>query len=318
MSTVQNVTIFGIDLTFDSVAFTLPIGDGWDIYWYGIIIALGFLLAIIYAIKNANRFNLNTDKMLDVVIITTPVSIICARLYYILFDPNSSGKDVSFFSADGLSGIGIYGAVIGAFACGAIMCKIKKINIFDMFDLAAIGFILGQGIGRWGNFMNQEAYGDFTGSSWFGMTSERIAREMGSTDLVHPCFLYESLWCIAGFFILNHFSKKRKFSGEITLMYCVWYGLERAIVENLRTDSLILWGPIRVSVFVSVIIFIGALVALIVIFKKQKTAVTDQDYTAMFDDVSDQDTPNESIDKSETSPQEELEEKTDEKDLNDE
>ena len=285
---MNHVTIFGIDLTFDSVAFTLPIGDGWPITWYGILIALGFLLAIIYGIKNAERLGVNTDKMLDVVIVTTPVAIVCARLYYILFDPNRP-EDVEFFGKDGLSGIGIYGAVIGAFACGAIMCKIKKIKVFDMFDLAAIAFLIGQGIGRWGNFMNQEAFGSPTGSSWFGMTSENVVADFAQkgydpTALAHPCFLYESIWCIAGFFLLHHLSKKRHFSGEITLLYCIWYGFERAIIENFRTDSLMLWGPIRVSVFVSVILFVGALIALIVIRKKQKTAVTDMDYEAMFDD----------------------------------
>ena len=285
---MNHVTIFGIDLTFDSVAFTLPIGDGWPITWYGILIALGFLLAIIYGIKNAERLGVNTDKMLDVVIVTTPVAIVCARLYYILFDPNRP-EDVEFFGKDGLSGIGIYGAVIGAFACGAIMCKIKKIKVFDMFDLAAIAFLIGQGIGRWGNFMNQEAFGSPTGSSWFGMTSENVVADFAQkgydpTALAHPCFLYESIWCIAGFFLLHHISKKRHFSGEITLLYCIWYGFERAIIENFRTDSLMLWGPIRVSVFVSVVLFVGALIALIVIRKKQKTAVTDMDYEAMFDD----------------------------------
>ena len=285
---MNHVTIFGIDLTFDSVAFTLPIGDGWPITWYGILIALGFLLAIIYGIKNAERLGVNTDKMLDVVIVTTPVAIVCARLYYILFDPNRP-EDVEFFGKDGLSGIGIYGAVIGAFACGAIMCKIKKIKVFDMFDLAAIAFLIGQGIGRWGNFMNQEAFGSPTGSSWFGMTSETVVADFAQkgydpTALAHPCFLYESIWCIAGFFLLHHLSKKRHFSGEITLLYCIWYGFERAIIENFRTDSLMLWGPIRVSVFVSVVLFVGALIALIVIRKKQKTAVTDMDYEAMFDD----------------------------------
>ncbi len=281
-----DVTIFGIHLTLNPIAFTLPIGDGWDIYWYGIIIALGFMLAIIYGMKNASRFNVNTDKMLDVIIVTTPVAILCARTYYVIFDGVKCESIADFFgfgNGNGFSGIAIYGAVIGAFACGALMCKIKKIKIFDMFDLAATAFLIGQGIGRWGNFMNQEAYGTFTGSSWWGMTSNRIAAEMGSADLVHPCFLYESLWCIAGFFVLNYFSKKRHFSGEITLIYCIWYGFERAIVENLRTDSLMI-GNIRVSVLVSVIICLAAAVTLIVLRKKQKSTVCDDNYIAMFDD----------------------------------
>ena len=282
-----DVTIFGIHLTLNPIAFTLPFGGGWDIYWYGIIIALGFMLAIIYAIKNAPRFNVNTDKMLDVVIVTTPISILCARIYYVIFDGIKLTSISDFFgfgTSNGFSGIAIYGAVIGAFACGAVMCKVKKIKIFDMFDLAATAFLIGQGIGRWGNFMNQEAYGTFTGSSWWGMQSNRTIAELGE-GLVHPCFLYESIWCIAGFFVLNHFSKKRRFSGEITLIYCVWYGFERAIVENLRTDSLMI-GNIRVSVLVSIIICLAAAVALIVILKNQKATVYDDNYTAIFEDES--------------------------------
>ena len=294
-----DVTIFGIHLTLNPIAFTLPFGNGWDIYWYGIIIALGFMLAIIYGMKNAERFGVNTDKMLDVIIVTTPVSILCARTYYVIFDGikcESIGDFFGFGSGSGFSGIAIYGAVIGAFACGAIMCRVKKIKIFDMFDLAATAFLIGQGIGRWGNFMNQEAYGTFTGSSWWGMTSNRIASEMGSSDLVHPCFLYESLWCIAGFFVLNYFSKKRKFSGQITLLYCVWYGFERSIVENLRTDSLML-GNIRVSVLVSVLICLSASITLAVIFKKQKVTVTDDNYIEMFRD--EYDAPQENTETSE-------------------
>ena len=279
------INIFGIHLNIDRVAFHI---GSWPIYWYGIIIALGFTLAIIYGMKNAERFGVNTDKMLDVVIVTTPVAILCARIYYVLFDGEkvTSFGDFFGFSGEGggFSGIAIYGAVIGAAVCGAIMCKIKKIKILNMFDLAATAFLIGQGIGRWGNFMNQEAYGTFTGSTWWGMTGDQIAREMNSTNLVHPCFLYESIWCIAGFFVLNHFSKKRKFSGQIALIYCVWYGFERSIVENLRTDSLYLFGPIRVSVVVSVVICLGALITLITIYRKHKTAVTDTTYVEMFRD----------------------------------
>lgn len=278
-----DVTIFGIHLTLKPVAFTLPIGNGWDIYWYGIIIALGFMLAIIYGIKNASRFNVNVDRMLDVVIVTTPVSILCARTYYVIFDGVKLEGIRDFFGfgdSSGFSGIAIYGAVIGAFVCGALMCKLRKIKILDMFDLAATAFLIGQGIGRWGNFVNQEAYGSFTGSSWWGMESTRTISEMGE-GLVHPCFLYESIWCIAGFFVLNHFSKKRHFSGEITLMYCVWYGFERAIVENLRTDSLMI-GNIRVSVLVSIILCISAAIAIFVIRKKQKSVASEGDYISMF------------------------------------
>ena len=293
-----DVTIFGLHLTLKPIAFTLPIGGGWDIYWYGIINALGFTLAIIYGIKNAPRFNVNVDRMLDVAIVTTPVAILCARAYYVIFDGvkcNSISDFFGFGSSNGFSGIAIYGGVIGAFACGALMCKIRKIKILDMFDLASVGFLIGQGIGRWGNFVNQEAYGSFTGSSWWGMESTRTIAEMGE-GLVHPCFLYESVWCIIGFFVLNHLSKKRQFSGEIALCYCVWYGFERSIVENLRTDSLMI-GNIRVSVLVSVIICISALVTLIVIRKKQKAVIADGDYTSMFE--SEEETAEESLEEKE-------------------
>lgn len=280
---IYNVTIFGINLTINPIAFTVPFID-WPIYWYGILIATGFLLAIIYGMKNAARFNVNADKMIDVIIVTAPISILCARTYYVIFDPEGSINSIGEFFGfgTGFSGIAIYGAVIGAFACGAIMCKIKKIKFLDLADLAVIGFLIGQGIGRWGNFMNQEAYGDFTGSSWWGMTSNRIEDAMGE-GLVHPCFLYESIWCIAGFFLLHYLSKKRHFSGEITLYYCIWYGFERAIVENLRTDSLMI-GNLRVSVLVSIVIFVAATITLIVIRRKQKAAVVGENYAAVFED----------------------------------
>lgn len=280
-----DVIIFGIHLTLKPIAFTLPIGNGWDIYWYGIIIAIGFMLAIIYGIKNADRFGVNVDKMLDVVIVTTPVSILCARTYYVIFDGVKCESISDFFgfgSSNGFSGIAIYGAVIGAFLCGAIMCLVRKIKILDMFDLAATAFLIGQGIGRWGNFVNQEAFGTLTGSSWWGMQSVNTIAVVGKEGMVHPCFLYESIWCIAGFFVLNHFSKQRHFSGEITLMYCVWYGFERSIVENLRTDSLMI-GNIRVSVLVSVVICLSAAITLFAVRKRQKSTVGSDNYTSLFE-----------------------------------
>lgn len=282
--TTYNVTIFGIHLTIHPVAFTLPIGrNGWNIYWYGIIIATGFLLAVLYGAKNAKRLNINFDKLLDVVLVTTPVSILCARIYYILFDGERLNSISDFFGLgtnSGFSGIAIYGGVIGAAVCGTLMCRLKKINVFDALDLASIGFLIGQGIGRWGNFMNQEAYGSFTGSSFWGMESERTILEMGK-GLVHPCFLYESIWCIAGFFVLNYMSKKRRFSGEIALYYCAFYGFGRAIIELLRTDSLMI-GPIKVSCALSFLICISAVTALIIINKKGKEKDKNSNYVEVF------------------------------------
>lgn len=284
-----DVTIFGIHLTLSPVAFSIPIGKGhWDIYWYGIIIATGFLLALIYGLKNAGRFGLNPDRMLDVILVATPVAILSARTYYVIFDGEKLtgiGDFFGFGNSSGFAGLAIYGGVIGAFVSGAVMCKIRGVKILDMFDVAAVGFLIGQGIGRWGNFVNQEAYGSFTGSSWWGMESTKTISEMGE-GLVHPCFLYESLWCIAGFFVLNHFSKKRKFSGEISLMYCVWYGFGRGIIELLRTDSLML-GNIRVSCLLSFTICLAGIVLLTVFYRRAEQNAAPESYEAVFSDNED-------------------------------
>lgn len=278
-----DVTIFGIDITLKPVAFTLPFGKGWDIYWYGIIIAFGFLLALIYAYKNYKRFNLDIDRVLDVVLVTTPVAILCARAYYIIFDGvklESIGDFFGFGDSSGFAGLAIYGGVIGAAVMGTIMCKIRKVKMTDMYDLAALGFLIGQGVGRWGNFVNQEAYGTFTGSSFWGMQSDVTIREMGE-GLVHPCFLYESIWCIAGFVLIHFLSKKRKFSGEVALMYCSWYGFGRGFIELLRTDSLML-GNIRVSSLLSFVAFVASTVAIFVI--RKKIAEKQQEYTNIFEE----------------------------------
>ena len=287
-----NVTIFGIHLKLSPIAFSIPIGSGhWDIYWYGIIIATGFLLALIYGLKNAPRYGLNSDRMLDVILVATPVAILSARTYYVIFDGeklNGIGDFFGFGTSSGFAGLAIYGGVIGAFASGAVMCKIRKVKILDMFDVAAAGFLIGQGIGRWGDFINQEAYGAFTGSSFWGMQSEKTVSEMGE-GLVHPCFLYESIWCIAGFFILNHFSKKRRFSGEISLMYCVWYGFGRGFIELLRTDSLMI-GNLKVSCLLSFLISIAAFSALAVLRNRYKENSSLADYEEVFTDNGESDT----------------------------
>lgn len=278
------IIIFGLKLTVSPVAFTVPLGSRhWDIYWYGIIIAAGFLAALVYGLKNAARYNLNADRMLDIILVATPVAILSARAYYVIFDGeklNGIGDFFGFGNSSGFAGLAIYGGVIGAFVSGAVMCLVRKVKILDMFDVAAVGFLIGQGIGRWGNFINQEAYGAFTGSAWWGMQSNKTVSEMGE-GLVHPCFLYESIWCIAGFFILNYFSKRRKFSGEMSLMYCAWYGFGRAFIELLRTDSLMI-GRIKVSCLLSFVICAAGLAALAVMRRRVAENGSPADYAAVF------------------------------------
>ncbi len=304
-----NVDIFGIELDFDSIAFTLPFGDGWKIYWYGICIALAFLAAVAYGFIKAKKFGIDPDRLTDVVLVTTPIAILLARVYYIIFYPeeleiNSIGEFLGISGGSGISGLAIYGGIIGAAVVGPLMCKLRKINIFDTLDLAFICFPLGQAIGRWGNFFNQEAFGSLTEGP--GMMSNGVLRyiqnnpqKFGLEDMsaieisqhitenglsVHPCFLYESLWCILGFVLLHFLSKRRKFKGQLVLTYGVWYGFGRMIIEGLRTDSLYL-GPLRVSQWVSgaLMLACGALlIFMLVRLRKAKEALT---YETMFDEV---------------------------------
>lgn len=287
-NTVYDVTIFGIDLAVKPVAFTIPIGEGWDIYWYGIIISIGFLAALLYGFRNAARFQLDVDRMIDVVLVATPVAIVFARVYYLLFDgvKVTSFRDIVDIHNGGLA---IYGGIIGAFAAGIVMSKIRKVNTLALFDLASLGFLLAQGIGRWGNFVNQEVYGKETGSTFWGMTSNRIQQELYTDALVHPLFLYESLWCILGFILLHIYSKKRKvkWNGEIFLGYAVWYGFGRFFNELLRAEDYQLKiGTLPVSVLVSALVFVAGLVLLILFRNKATRAELDtQEYAPIFGEL---------------------------------
>ena len=260
------IELFGITFNLNPVAFTIP-GINWQVYWYGILIAFGFLCALVSGYINSKKLDINFDKVVTAIYVVLPVAILSARLYYIIFDPYSTIKDFFNFSNHGFSGLAIYGGVIGAAVSAVVMCLILKMNIKAVADITAIGFLIGQGVGRWGNFFNQEAYGSATGNDWFGMTGGKIMAETGSTALVHPCFLYESLWCILGFVLLMLYVNKRKFKGEIALLYCVWYGFERSIVEGLRTDSLYI-GKIRASQLLSIILVVFALAVLVYKYMK--------------------------------------------------
>ena len=239
----------GIDFDIDRVAFS--IGD-FSIYWYAVLIVSGLGLAVLYAFRRAKFFGIKKDPMFDVVLVGLVCSMIGARAYYVIF---SGYRYENFWDVINIrdGGIAIYGAVIGAFASGALACLWRKIRIGAMFDVAAIGFLIGQGIGRWGNFMNQEAFGCATDLPW-GMLSENTMKVVPDSP-VHPCFLYESIWCFAGLAILHFLSKKcYKFYGQYFLMYLLWYGLGRAWIEGLRTDSLwLIPDVIRVSQLVALL-----------------------------------------------------------------
>ena len=278
---MNSITLFGIEFNINPVAFSLF--GWWDVYWYGIIITLGVVLAFFYGMKNGNRFGINPDHIFNSFIVILPVCILSARAYYIIFDPDMTFADFFGSGGRGFSGLAIYGGVIGAAICIFIMQRIYKFNLLAALDITSVGFLIGQGVGRWGNFINQEAYGIQTGSDWFGMTGNKIAAQTGSAALVHPCFLYESIWCITGFFVLHHFSKKRKYKGQIALMYGAWYGAERTFIELLRTDSLMLGNTgIRVSSLLSALLCIACLTVLFIMRKRRLSHKDDGAYVPVF------------------------------------
>lgn len=251
----------GINMQINPVAFTI---GSMSVRWYGILIAAGFLLAFLYVMASCKKFRVDDDRLLDTVIVGIIGGIIGARLYYVLFftgDQYIKNPISALYIWEG--GLGIYGGIIGGLLCGALMAKFRKINVLSVLDLASLGFLIGQAIGRWGNFVNQEAFGVETNLPW-GMTSEATQQVTGGP--VHPCFLYESLWCLLGFILLHIFSRKfRRYDGQVFLLYVGWYGLGRFFIEGLRTDSLITpFLPIRISQLVAAATVLAAVVLLIV------------------------------------------------------
>ncbi len=236
-----------------------------SVYWYGIIIAVGLILAVLYGMANAKRLGVSADKLLNCVIVGVITGIIGARAYYVLFQWEYYSAHTDKILAVNEGGLAIYGGIIGALIGGLIVAKIDKMDIPALLDVAAVGFLIGQGIGRWGNFFNQEAYGTPTDLLW-GMMSE------GTNNIaVHPCFLYESVWCLLGALVLHLFSKSkaRKYHGQLALMYMVWYGVERTVVEGLRTDSLYIpHTGLRVSQILSIFLAVLGIVLLLVLKSK--------------------------------------------------
>ena len=262
-----------IELPVYSTAFTI---FGFEIKWYGILIMLGLLFAVVYCFKRMKSFGIDDDRATNVVFAGFIGAIICARLYYVIMEWNSFKDDLVSVIMVREGGLAIYGGIIGAVVIGFIAAKVNKLRFMPLMDLVGMGFLIGQAFGRWGNFFNHECYGSNTSLPW-GMTSPRIQAELTAeanqileltgvtvdpTQPVHPCFLYESLWCIIGFVLLHIYSKHRKFDGELFLLYIGWYGLGRMVIEGLRTDSLMV-GHLRVSQLVAglcVIISIAAII----------------------------------------------------------
>lgn len=254
----------GITVNPSPVAFTV---FGKDIYWYGIIIACGFVLAALYMMKRAKCFGLTDDDVLDMLLWAVPIGMVCARAYYCIFYWELFRDNPISVLYIWEGGLAIYGGVIGGAITLLVVAKVKKIPAPVLLDVAALGVIIGQFCGRWGNFMNREAYGALTDS----FLKMGLVNAAGEVAYYHPTFLYESVWNLVGFVALHFYVRRRKFDGEIFLLYMAWYGLGRAWIEGLRTDSLYLFSTgIRVSQLLAAVFFAAALAVLLLVHIRKK------------------------------------------------
>ena len=275
------------EFTINPIA--IPFGER-GIYWYALIIVYGMLIAMLYASCRAKDEGISFDTMIDFALYTIPVGIIGARLYYVFFDWLARPENYKSFKDiiaiwDG--GLAIYGGIIFGIATIFIVAKIKKMSwktLFKLFDSVAPGVMIAQAIGRWGNFCNGEAFGGETDLPWrMGLISSNTINTFNTEDMVyvHPTFLYESLWNILGFILINLVYKKKRFDGQITLMYIAWYGFGRTFIELLRTDSLTNGGNIRVSSVLGLACFLVAGTLLVIFFIKNKGKKTYGDAVAL-------------------------------------
>lgn len=281
MTNVVSFPGLGLEFTLNRVAFTL---FGKPVYWYGIVIACGFLLAVLFCYRVAYKFGVDREKLMDMLFFAVPACIVGGRIYYVIFNPSICFNPDGSFSLyraiaiwDG--GMAIYGAILAAVVTVAVYCKVRGQSFWNYADVGCYGVLIGQMIGRWGNFINVEAFGGLTDLPW-RMSSQSIANYLwnqGYADAeayqqvldgvlgVHPTFLYESLWNLLGLVLLWLMGRKgRKFDGQIFLCYVIWYGVGRSAIEGLRTDSLYFFGTfLRSSQVVGILSATAALVLLI-------------------------------------------------------
>lgn len=290
---MEELVIFpglGLEIKLDPVL--LSITDDFGIHWYGAIIAVGFLLAVFYCSRQRAQFGIKQDDIYDLLLCAVPMAIIGARLYYVIFEFDQ------FYVAGSLKktlvqiiriwdgGLAIYGGIIMAAVTALVFCRVKKIKFLAIADLGSIGFLIGQAVGRWGNFVNVEAFGGVTDVAWrmAGPDVAAYLKRTGQIDAVvqeqiingelgvHPTFFYESMWNLIGLLFLVLFLKKhRKFDGQLFFSYLAWYGIGRFWIESLRTDSLFIPGTsLRVSqlvALISALVGIGCIAYMLLIKK---------------------------------------------------
>ncbi len=262
----NEISFPGLDLSFE-VSRSLFSVFGIPVYTYGLLIALGVCLAFLYAAREVKKTKISQDDFLNMFIIGLPAAIVCARLYYCIFSWDAYKDDLWQILNIRGGGLAIYGGVIGAALTVLIYCRVKKLSVGSVLDILAVGLLIGQAIGRWGNFVNGEAFGAQCNLPW-AMTIVRGTRTIAES--VHPTFLYESLWNATGIGILLLLKRKKVFEGEIACCYMVWYGIGRMFIEGLRADSLYL-GAFRVSQLLSAMLVV---VGLILIIKNYKNHLT--------------------------------------------
>ena len=288
MKEIVNISFPGLgidEFSLNKVAFTLF--GKMEVRWYGILITCGIVLAFLYVIWRGKRNeNVSSEDIIDIGLLTVVMGVIGARLYYVLTDSGNTYESFMDVIALWNGGLGIYGGIIGGCLGIVIMCAFKKISWIKLFDMAAPGVMIAQSLGRWGNFFNGEAYGyaitDTTRFYFFNQEHIIASGEgtlfhtlrMGLTPNIHsyattyyfhPTFLYESLWNLLGFVLVNLFYKHKKFHGQIALLYFMWYGFGRMFIEGLRTDSLYLPGTsIRISQFVGLLCFVVGTVLFVI------------------------------------------------------
>ncbi|EIT87005.1 prolipoprotein diacylglyceryl transferase [Fictibacillus macauensis ZFHKF-1] len=249
------------------------------VYWYGIIIGVGALLGLLLAIRESERRGLGKDTFIDVVMWAVPIAIICARIYYVAFEWETYSKNPAKIIAIWEGGIAIHGALIGSFLTAYVFSRKRGISFWKLADVAAPSIILGQAIGRWGNFMNQEAHGREVTRNFLENTlhlPDFITNQMYiNGTYYHPTFLYESLWDLVGFILLLLLRKANLRRGEMFFSYLIWYSIGRFVVEGMRTDSLMIGSTLRVAQFVSLALIVGSI---IVVLYRRKTGLANKRY----------------------------------------
>ncbi|GAK11667.1 LOW QUALITY PROTEIN: prolipoprotein diacylglyceryl transferase [Geomicrobium sp. JCM 19039] len=251
---------------------------GWPIYWYGLIIMLGGLLAFLLANHEAKRRGLHSELLLDLLIWAVPISIVSARLYYVLFRLDYYLENPGQIIAIWKAGLAIHGALIGAVITAIVFAKKRGVSFWKLADITAPSILLGQAIGRWGNFMNQEAHGGEVSRQFLEnlMLPEFIINQMYiDGTYYHPTFLYESLWSLIGVAILLYLRRVNLRRGELFLTYVIWYSFGRLFIEGLRTDSLMIFDLLRTAQVLSIVLIIGAVAVLIY---RRKAGLSDVRY----------------------------------------